>query len=48
MDALTLDYKLSRLKKEVMQKCQDRINNGEKATDNGTLSTMSNLKGKWL
>jgi hypothetical protein len=45
MDALTLDAKLLRLKKIVMERCEDRIKNGEILREEGTVRR---LKEKWI
>ncbi len=45
MDALTLDAKLLRLKKIVMERCEDRIKNGETLREEGTIKRM---KEKWI
>ena len=45
MDALTLDAKLLRLKKIVMERCEDRIKNGETIREEGTLRR---LKERWM
>lgn len=39
---------IEKLKRKVLKKCSDRIQNGEKRVQTGTLGTIPNLKRKYL